>query len=81
MIFKGSLWADLPSVLQKLNESLQVVVVSKLKGIFAENGYMDVASSWICSNITTMDQHTLEFVDYVNQLASQETTCNDVGFE
>lgn len=81
MIFKGSLWTELPSLLQRLNEQLRDNAILKLKDILKSNGYIDVVSIWICSHITTMDHHTLEFVDYVNQLATQGATCDSLTFE
>jgi hypothetical protein len=41
-------------------------VLMKLKDILVANGYITVISDWICSNILSMDHHTLTFVDYVN---------------
>lgn len=81
MIFKGSLWTELPSIIQTLNEKLETAMLMKLKDILVENGYITVISDWICSNILSMDHHTLAFVDYVNQLAAKGATGDDLTFE
>jgi hypothetical protein len=64
-----------------LNKQLRDNVILKLKDILKSNGYIDVISDWICSNITTIDQHTLEFVDYVNKLAMEGATCEKETFK
>jgi hypothetical protein len=66
LIFKGNLWSRLPGLIKNLPEELKDKVLAKLGTILKENSYIPAVAEWICANINTVDEDTLNFIEWAN---------------
>jgi hypothetical protein len=67
----------MPNKVNLLGDAKKAAAISLVKDLLIKNAFADDVATWFCSNIETMDDQSLQLIEYLNTAVAKGSLAYD----